>query len=167
MIEQWAPIKGFPRYLVSNFGVIINEESNREVRQFLTRTGYCYASIMDAFDVQRSCSVPLAVARAFLDPPSKETFDTPINLNGYREDNFVGNLMWRPRWFAVEYHRQFTRRVPEFTKPIFEVSTGEVFENSMAAAVKYGLLSKDIVLNYATGKSIWPTTLRFRPISEQ
>lgn len=167
MIEQWAPIKGFPDYLVSNFGEIVNQERDYSVRQFLTRTGYCYASIMDASGTQRSCSVSLAVARAFLDKPPVDTFDTPINLNGYRGDNIVSNLMWRPRWFAREYHRQFRSGSLGFLRPVYEVSTGEVFETSLDAAVKYGLLNKDIVLAYTQGKTVWPTTLRFRPISDQ
>ena len=51
-------------------------------------------------------SVALLVAKAFLKQPS-EFFDTPINLNGDRLDNQVINLMWRPRWFAIKYNRQF------------------------------------------------------------
>lgn len=115
--------------------------------------------------VQYRRSVTLLVATAFLAEFYKETFDAPINLDGDRSNNRVENLVWRPRWFAVKYHQQFkdnTRR--GFLTPIRETKTGEEFESSWEAAIKYGLLDREILLATINNTYVWPTYQRFQTI---
>jgi hypothetical protein len=89
-------------------------------------------------------AVGLLVAKAFLAPPALETFNTPIHLDGDLSNNHAENLMWRPRWFAMKYHAQFHSDQRGFDGPIVEIHTGDVFPNSWAAAMEYGLLDRDI-----------------------
>ena len=107
--------------------------------------------------IQYKRSVALLVAQTFIPRPFGP-FDTPINLNGSRLDNRVENLMWRPRWYAVKYNRQFEERFRHHIPyPIKDLKTGELTENSLACAMRYGLLEKDIVLAILNHTYVWPT----------
>jgi hypothetical protein len=97
------------------------------------------------------------VARAFLMPPS-EIFDTPIQLDGDPLNCHVDNLMWRPRWYAVHYKNQFKDRYDgALDSPIRSVSDGQQFPNSLAAACRYGLLEREVVLSVHNRTPAWPT----------
>lgn len=110
---------------------------------------------------QRHRSVPLLVAKAFL-TPSEGPFDTPINLDGDRYNNRLDNLLWRPRWFAVKYNRQFRQRYyNSIPKPIIDLKTGVISENSLGCAKEYGLLEEDVVLSIINRTYVWPTYQKF------
>lgn len=166
MRETWKLIDDFPAYSysVSSFGQVRSEKTGRAMAQFQNQSGYVYVSLTSAQGNQVSVSVSLLVARAFLDPDPRRLFTTPINLNGYRRDNFVGNLMWRPKWFAMRYHRQFLLPPTGLLRPVYDVVTGEVYETSFDAAVRYGLLDQDIKKAYRNDDYVWPTKLKFRPV---
>ena len=74
----------------------------------------------------------------------------------------VENLAWRPRWFAIKYNQQF--RHP-YENPIMfqmvDLKTGEVSENSIECAQRYGLLEQDLVLSILNRTYVWPTYQEF------
>jgi hypothetical protein len=111
----------------------------------------------------RQCirSLPRLVATAFLPPPS-EVFDTPINLDGDRTNCSVDNLMWRPRWYAIYYVSQFKDRYDNpIEAPVRALDTDEVFDNSLDAACRYGLLEREVVLSVLNKTPTWPTYQMF------
>lgn len=112
---------------------------------------------LTSFGEYHKRGVALLVARAFIPQPS-ELFDTPINLNGDRSDCRAENLMWRPRWFAIAYHKQF-KEPYEFRLDgaIYDTKTSEISNSSLEAAMRYGLLEQDIVLSIANRTYVWPT----------
>lgn len=125
----------------------------------------CMVGLMDD-GVQYKRSVPLLVLDAFMEKPSAN-FDTPINLNGHRTDNRLENLAWRPRWYAVEYNRQFYKAYEHpITKPIRDPETGLIFPNSFSVATHYGLLERDIVLSILNRTVVWITYTRFELAEE-
>lgn len=164
MNEQWKPIPGF-EYDVSNYGRIRSEKSGRILALTVNQYGVVCVGMMKDGD-QKHRSVSLLVARAFLDTPF-ESFDTAINLDGDRWNNHVNNLMWRPRWFAVKYNRQF-REPYRFSIPnrIEDIKTGEISENSFDCAKRYGLLEEDLVLSIFNRTYCWPTYQEFRAIED-
>jgi hypothetical protein len=95
-------------------------------------------------------------------PGATDIFDTPINLDGDRVNCQAVNLMWRPRWYAVQYAHQFK---DPYDKPILvpvrAVDTGEEFENSLQAACRYGLLEREVVLSIINHTLAWPTYQQF------
>src|SRR5262245_2607454 len=97
--EMWAPIEDFPDYSVSNQGRIRSDRFDRVLAVSLTQYGLVQVGLRRGH-TQHNRSVPLLVAKAFV-PEVPGPFDTPINLNGDREDNRAANLKWRPRWFAI------------------------------------------------------------------
>lgn len=160
-VEEWKPITVFPGYSVSTFGRIRADKtdlvlSNSENQQGVVKVG------MMRGGVQYHRSVPKLVAQAFI-PRKYPAFDTPINVDGDRHNNHVENLMWRPRWFAIAYNRQFHERWPHgIRKPIMNMETGEIFENSWECAIHYGLIERDLVLSILNRTFVWPTYQQFR-----
>jgi hypothetical protein len=161
MKEIWKQIENFENYSVSNFGRVRSNWSERILVMYANQSGLVQVGLMKN-GKQYHRSVPLLVARSFIPQPSGP-FDTPINLDGDRNNNHVDNLMWRPRWFAVKYNQQFREPYANFIdEPIEDIKSGEVTENSFECAKKYGLLEDEIVLAILNNIYVWPTYQRFR-----
>lgn len=161
MTEHWKTIEHFSEYSVSNFGSIRSNKSGRILSTSPNQFGVVQVGLMKD-GVQYHRSVPLLVAKAFL-PIHPGPFDTPINLDGDRLNNHVDNLVWRPRWFAIKYNRQF--RYPSdmhISRQLVDIKTGEISENSMECAKRYGLLEEEIVLAIMNKTYVWPTYQEFR-----
>lgn len=161
--EVWKVVSEFPKYRVSSLGYVQHQDKKRDLTCFVNNTGVPYVSL--TFNGKTySRSLALLVAQTFLGKPRYPTFDTPINLNGDRLDNTIQNLMWRPRWFATIYHRQFSNGIRGFKTPVEITQTGEQFPNSWEAAIKYGLLDIDILVDTMNGNPVWPTGQFFMPL---
>lgn len=159
-MEEWVPIELFPGYSVSSYGRIRTDKSERILSLNPNQFGVLQVGMMRDGE-QRHRSVPLLVATHFIPNPGGP-FDTPINLDGDRNNNHVENLTWRPRWFAVKYNKQF--RNPYHNRinaPIMEMKTHEISINSLECAKKYGLLEEDLVLSIINRTYVWPTYQTF------
>jgi NUMOD4 motif len=165
MSELWSTIESFREYSVSNFGNVRSNKSGRVLSTSPNQFNVVQVGLMKD-GVQYHRSVPLLVAKAFL-PVKPGPFDTPINLDGDRSNNHVDNLVWRPRWFAIKYNRQF--RHPSdmrIDRPISDVKSGEVSPNSLECAKRYGLLEEEIAIAIMTKTYVWPTYQEFRVVQD-
>ena len=162
-METWRTIPEFPNYEVSNHGQVANIVSGRIMALNMNQYDVVFVGLWDG-GMQFKRSVPLLVARAFIPSPYL-AYDTPINLDGDRWNNREDNLMWRPRWFAVKYNRQFRypyRRHIRFQ--IEDMATGEISANSLECAKRYGLLEEDLVDSISNRTYVWPTYQQFRAL---
>ena len=138
MVETWKSIDLFPGYSVSDQGRIRADKFERILSLNENQYGVVQVGLMRK-GRQYHRSVPLLVAKAFLEPVGGP-FDTPINLDGDRRNNRLENLLWRPRWFAIKYNRQFRYPYPNsIIAPIIDLKTDEVSANSLECAMRYGL----------------------------
>lgn len=163
MKELWKTIDGFDNYSVSNFGRVRSNWSERILITYANQSGTEQVGLM-LNGKQYHRSVSLLVAKAFIPQPSGP-FDTPINLDGNRSNNHVDNLVWRPRWFAIKYNKQFKEEIPyefQINVPIEDMKTGEVTKNSFECAKKYGLLENEIIMGIVNNITVWPTYQKFR-----
>lgn len=162
MLEEWLQIEDFPDYYISNYGRVKSEISNRNLMWSPIQYGIPTVGLMrDGKQWRRS--VPVLVAKTFLPPPLREDFDTPIHLDGDRSNPRADNLMWRPRWFAVNFHKQRTTSpYPNWNRDIQLVETGEVFDNPSQIAEKYGLLEDAIHKAILNGTEVFPQGYTFR-----
>lgn len=145
MLEEWLPIEEFDDYVVSNYGVVKNALTDRYMALTLVQYGMPTVAMMkDGTQYRRSLAG--IVARAFLDAPPREDFNTPIHLDGDRRNCRVDNLEWRPRWFAINYHLECRKGpvYPKWSRDFRLNETGEVFDNPSQVARKYGLLEREI-----------------------
>lgn len=162
---DWAEIEEFPGYSVSAEGQIRNDHTGRILALTRTQRGVIQVGLVSN-GVQHKRGVALLVATAFLPPPVPDTFDTPIHLDGDLSNNNISNLMWRPRWFAIRYQRQFSNGKRGFDQPIMDTGTGEWFPDSWSAATKYGLLDREILVATLNRTYVWPTYQRFKVVKE-
>lgn len=154
--DDWVPIYGFPGYSINPLGQVARDSTGRLLHTRINQDGVPYVGLMREWQ-QCIRSLPLLVARAFLDRPS-DIFDTPIQLDGDPLNCRADNLMWRPRPYAVKYKRQFKQRYESpINDPIRAVNEGERFPNSLAAACRYGLLEREVVLSIVNRTYAWPT----------
>lgn len=163
-MECWRRIFEFPNYSVSSRGRVLNDDTGRYMTLLVNQRGIVNVGLTKG-KIQHKRSVSVLVATEFLPFPPNESFDTPINLDGERTNNHAENLMWRPRWFARKYYWQFLPNAPRgFVVPIKELETRERFETSWEAALKYGLIDREILIATLNHTYVWPTYQRFQVI---
>lgn len=164
MSDDWRPVMGFSGYSVNPLGQVMRESTGRLLIPRYNQYGVPYVGLMREWQ-QCIRSLPRLVARAFLSAPS-DIFDTPIQLDGDPSNCRVENLMWRPRHYAVNYKRQFEERYDHpIDEPIHAINERERFPNSFAAACRYGLLEREVVLSIVNRTPAWPTYQYFELVT--
>lgn len=165
-MEDWRVVQGFECYSVSSLGRVRsdiaykNGNTGRIITPSANQRGLAYVGLMKN-GVQFKRSVALMVAHAFILTARSYTFTTPINLDGDRFNNRVENLQWRPLWFARKYFQQFEYPHARIPRPIMEVKSKEVYENSWDAALTHGLLDEEIFTATTDKTYVWPTYQKF------
>ncbi len=163
---RWEYLEDFPEYLISEQGEVYNARRSKLRKLMVNQQGVVMVQLARE-DGHYTRSVALLVARAFL-PKDDPRFNTVIHLDGRKEHCHVTNLAWRPRAFAVAYHRQFGQ--PEFEasgSPVVVSETGERFDDSRLAAIKYGLLRNHVMVSATNGTPVFPTGQTFIIINER
>lgn len=155
-MEQWVPLLGYPGYSASNLGRVRNDKRDRILTIVQLPTSYGYVGLIkDGVQVKRSVSK--LISETFLPIPTIANFTTPIHFDGDLSNCRVNNLDWRPRWFAIKHTLQFRRDLPVYPDPIRELKTGEIFENSWNAVLRFGLLYMDLILSIYNKTYVFPT----------
>jgi hypothetical protein len=145
--QDWKDILGFPGYAINPYGDIANtQRGGRALRYDINQQGVVHVSLYFRGRQYRR-AVARMVAEAFLPPPRFSHYDTPIHLDGDRTHLHVSNLDWRPRWYAIEYHRQFWDPPdPSWEDISVEVPrTGEFFDRCIDFCMEYGVLVRHVV----------------------
>jgi hypothetical protein len=158
--EKWVRIEEFPTYAVSNHGRVMNTTSDLIKVPSANQQGIPSVLLMKD-RVQYRRVVSRLVAEHFI-PNKKVHFNTPINLDGDRFNNYWKNLEWRPKWFAMAYHHQFQQPIPfGFSAGVYCVETNMAFDDVTEAAQEYGLLIKDIIHSTQSQTPVFPTWQTF------
>lgn len=153
----WTQIEEFPGYSVSQEGRVRNDEFDRILTPSRTGGGHVMIGM-----VRNGVQYKRALARLVLTHhvlvPEPE-FNTPIHLDSDLANCHVDNLMWRPRWFAHAFSRQFndTYRTYPRVRIKDDARVLDVWETVM----KYGLLLSHIVRSAEDGIAVFPTMHRF------
>jgi hypothetical protein len=161
MDQEWVYISEFADYLVHTSGQVYNARRERLILPTPVQDGTLTVGLMRN---KRQLRITLSrlVALHFLPDPPRDDFNTVIYLDGNKENCSADNLMWRPRWFAVAYHReQHYNPNPNFCGTLTINETGETFDSLVKCARKYGLLQKNIIISFRTGTRVWPTNFTF------
>jgi hypothetical protein len=163
MRRVWEEVAEFPSYQVSNYGEFANIRTDREVQPSMNQLGHAKITLNHR-GRQYTRSVALLVARAFVDSPQPH-FDTPIHLDGDLMNCCAWNLMWRPRWFAIRYHKQF--RLDTFHTDMgrrMDVESGIVYDSLKETCMANGLYYYDVIKSEVEGTFVFPTMQEFRPV---
>lgn len=160
MQEQWCEILHFPGYSVSSTGRVQNDNTGRILARHINQRGIVNVSLRRNGDEYRR-SIAVLVATAFVRTARSRTFDTVINLDGDRLNLRAENLLWRPRWYALEYFNQFRFQPNGIDQPVQEYKTKEVFKTSWDAALTFGLLDREVVRSIVNRTYAVPTYQMF------
>lgn len=100
--EKWerVPIKGLPNYMVSNFGRVYSEHSNKLLKLIEHRKGYLKVYFGQR-SVRRGFFVHRLVALAFIENPNRYPSVNHINCN--KKDNHFQNLEWCTNTMNIEH----------------------------------------------------------------
>lgn len=161
MRVDWETIDEFPDYAVSNEGEIANMKSGMPRRTSINQQGIVKISLYKGRELITR-SVAVLVADAFVEGKS-EFFDTPIHLDGDKTNCAASNLMWRPRWFAIRYHKQFF--VEAFHRAdvrIMDLDSGREFDSVKDACTTYGLYHNDVYRSFTHEIAVPLTLQEFR-----
>lgn len=159
--ERWHELEEFPDYAVSDLGDIHNIKTGMPRRTSTNQQGIVKISLYKNGNELITRSVAVMVAEAFCDGQS-DLYNTPIHLDGDRENCRADNLMWRPRWFAVNYHRQF--HIPEFHNSdvhFYDVDTGREYRSVKECCVELGLYYNDVYRSFVHGRQVPLTRQEF------
>ena len=156
MDEKWSTIKDFPAYKISTNGEIVNRDTNRNIKLSTNKAGIVKVGLVyDGTQYTRAVSVLVAEAFVF---GRDEKFNTPIHLDGNALNNRADNILWRPRWFAWKYARQFTEvTIYNAQGPILDLKTGVWYTDMMEAATENGLLVDEIRRSVIFRRPVFPT----------
>lgn len=161
--EIWAPVPGFPIYSVSNFGRVLNVDTDIIKLPHLNQHRHASVLLIDPDGRQCRKSIALLVANEFIPQPIRADFNTPIHLDMDPLNNHVANLSWRPRWFAIKYAMQFKDPIQYgLDAPVECVNTEEGFNNIRECAMRYGLLENEIIHSIHNGTPVFPSWFTFR-----
>lgn len=159
---RWSELEEFPDYAVSDEGEVANIRSGMPRQLSMNQQGIAKISLYKNRRELHTRSVAVLVAEAFVER-EYELFDTPIHLNGDRQDCRAANLLWRPRWFAIRFHRQFYETgFHEKVLPIIELNTGLEFESVAEACKRLGTHHVDVTESYTREMPITLTGEDFR-----
>ena len=164
LVEFGKIIEGFPNYEITNRGHVFNLRTGREMVLSPTQNGDLTVGLTRAGHQYRY-SVKCLVARAFVKGETR-LFNTPILLDGDKYNLDARNIVWRPRWFAWKYTRQFTE--PHnwyFFGPIVDRNSMTEYRNYIEAAKTNGLLCSDIMESIYNDKLTFPTHQKFAYVS--
>lgn len=158
-VEERRIIYPFTRYEVTNYGRVFNLHTGREMILSPTQHGELTVGLMHEGEQYRR-SVKVLVAKAFV-PGETDIFDTPIQLDGNRGNLMADNIVWRPRWFALAYIRQFEVD-PEYYSagPVLD-SEGNTYEDVLHAAMATGSLCEAIRDSIFNNTRVFPHGLMF------
>jgi hypothetical protein len=160
-MEFWRRIVAFPGYSVSSDGRVRNDETDVMMTRMVNPHGIVHVGLTRD-RVQHKRSVAVLVVEAFLPKSSNPVHNTPICLDGDKHNLCASNLALRPLWFARKYHQQFNEPFRGFSTPIEELNTGERFDSSWHAVIKYGLLDQEIVISVLRRTYVYPTFQMFK-----
>lgn len=156
MEYDWVTVPGFPEYLISNFGEVMNKTSGRTISQSTTQKGIVKVGMVRG-GTQFQRSVKVLVANSFVSGRT-DVLDTPILLDGNPHNNRADNIVWRPHWFAWRYAHQFSNVVDnDHIGPLRDLESRFRYLDVYEAAIVNGLLFVDIRRSIVTKEPVFPT----------
>lgn len=166
--DDWREIDGFPGYSVNPLGEIINNGRGNIITASLNNFGIPRVTLRDYDNKARQKSLSTIVAETFLEPPPDWRWNTVLHKNGDQTDCGVYNLLWRPRWHVIRFHKQFDQDPPGWdTKyPFVEVDTNVVYDRIREACETDGHYHFDVRMSCLNKAPVPFTGQQYRWLEE-
>lgn len=160
---QWHELEEFPDYAVSEQGDIANIKTGMPRKLSINGQGIVKITLYNEQKQLVTRSVARMVAEAFVQRPDLDAFDTPIHMDGELTNCRADNLVWRPRWFAIKYHKQFRNAEFHAARGVFiDLDTEEVYDSIKDICVRNGVFWQDVIKCVTEETFVFPTWQKFR-----
>lgn len=166
MVENWADIRGFRGYSVSDLGRVRNDNTGRVLTVLRNPHGTHYVGLTKGRKQHRRSLAQLVGQAHVPNPRIKDSFDSLIHLDNDKSNNRADNLLWRPHWFMVKYLIQAGRGPVGSDMPVIEIKHHEIYPNTWEASLAFGLIEKDLISSILNRTFTWPTFQEFRYLAE-
>lgn len=155
-MEDWVNLEIYNGYSISDQGRVRRDIDERILAIGITRQKRPYVKISHQ-GLQITRGLALLVCETFV-PLLNPRFETPtpIHLDGDTTNCRANNLLWRPRWFALEYTAQFGCDLKN-RRPVRNITTGVEYKNIWEVVVEQGVLFNEVILAIYNKTPIFPT----------
>lgn len=166
--DDWRDIEGFPEYWINPLGDLLMHEKGRLVRASVNNFGYLRVNVRDEHGRYHQKGVSTLVAEAFLPCPPYENWNTVLHLNGDYSDCRYTNLMFRPRWHVIRFHKQFGKNDglgPDGwadIRTIVDIDSGDEFESIRDVCTTDGHYHFEVFQSCYQGLSVPLTFQQYR-----
>ena len=140
--ENWVKVKDFPRYSVSNTGLIRNDLTGKILKPYLIGSSYREAAQVQLQTDKRKKHylVSHLVANHFLPIPTDPDKTFVKHLDGNRMNNSATNLIWATKAEIFNDPRtklSFSQRPKKPAKPVLKLNpfTGEIISEYSSVTV--------------------------------
>lgn len=170
MISDWEPFPGNETYEVSPYGQVRNATTGEVRKPSINQGGVMFLSLYDKETGRyRVKSIAVIVAETFVHRDNPK-YETVVHVDGNKGNCCASNLIWRDRYFAVNYHKQINGETSEIDeRTFFCVDTGEEFDSVFELAKELGTLperinrsiffNNQIPMDRLTGDEWWSRTI--------
>ena len=147
MRRNWIELEEFPSYSINQYGEIVNPKNEVFRRYSVAQNGMQKVTLYDTDGRLKTRSVAVLVAKTFCEPLTPHC-NTVIHLDGDFTNCRADNLTWRPRWYAVKFHRQFHYDVFHtgyaHLEDIEEIGSGRQYRSIKEVCMVEGLYCVDV-----------------------
>ena len=165
MKEEWRKVKGFPLYEVSNTGSVRRIGNSWPLSPKMAKGGAWFVKLsMGGPPISKT--IKSLVAEAFVPRPEgcdPELWDTPVQLVVDTDVIRADKIVWRPRWFAIQFRRQINEcdTLHYWDQPVMNLNTGNQHASILTASLHDGTLMKDIYRSAGEGRATFPDGYRY------
>ena len=92
LLEQFAKIKEYPNYAISNYGQVLNITTQKYLKPSENTHGYLYVKLFANNTKRKNHSIHRLISIYFIDNP--KNYLVVDHINGNRLDNRIENLRW-------------------------------------------------------------------------
>ena len=137
---EWRKIEGFPKYSVSDEGMVRNDETGKILKPDICNGGYLRVTLCKDGKTTRKMLHRL-VAEMFI--PNKDNKTQVNHIDGNKQNNALFNLEWVTR-SENEQHKYRVLKVDQtkynhHKRKVFCVDTGVVYDGVKEAARAIGV----------------------------
>lgn len=154
-LETWRNLSfiGYEGYDVSDRGRVRNTVTGQIIRPHPNGNRVEHVGLYLG-GIRSNKAVGLLVAKAFLESPPNDNYNTVTHRDGNPKNNSYENLEWRPKWFTVKYHKEIHNNALLYPKtPVIEETTGKRFLTGKDASMYFCLLESQIHRSCEDGSS--------------
>lgn len=148
------PVKGFPRYIVDEYGTITNIKTGRTVRGRINNNGYRIVELFYETGKSKQLLLHRIVAEAFIPNPEG------LPIINHKDENPLNNNAANLEWCTYKYNSNYGTAKERARKALETYRSSNKLKEiarrngkAVSKAVKQYTKSGELIMRYPSGKS--------------